>query len=84
MMYWILLVPSLNQTKLCVGTGTASSGQSSWPQAARVQEAFGECSQTQGLNFGCSCMEPEAELDDPCSFKIKTFCAIEKHAPKVY
>ena len=33
-----------------------------WPHAARVQEI----SQTWDLNFGWSCVEPGAGLDDPC------------------
>mgnify|MGYP001859384664 FL=1 len=48
------------------GHGTVSSGQQSRPQAAGVPEAFGQCSQTQGLNFGWSCVEPGVGLDDPC------------------
>mgnify|MGYP001855615511 CR=1 FL=1 len=36
-------------------TETGSSEQGSWHRAAGVQEAFGQCSQTQVLNFGWSC-----------------------------
>jgi len=48
-------------------TETGSSEQGSWHRAAGVQEAFGQCSQTQVLNFGWSCMDPRVGLDDPCS-----------------
>ena len=44
---------------------TCSSGQWSWPQAARVQEAFGQCSQIYGLIFEWSCVEPGVGLNDP-------------------
>jgi len=33
------------------------------PQAARIQAAFGQHSQTECLNFGWSCMEPGAGLE---------------------
>ena len=46
------------------GHGTGCPGQWAWPQAARVQ-AFGQCSQTQGLNFECSSVEPGVGLHDP-------------------
>lgn len=33
-----------------------------------VQNRFGQRSQTYGLIFVCSCVEPAAGLDDPCGF----------------
>lgn len=38
----------------------------SQPWAAGAQGAFGQHSQTQGLNVGWSCVEPEAGFDDSC------------------
>ena len=34
------------------------------PNAARVQRVFGQCSQTHGLIFGWSCVEPGVGFDD--------------------
>jgi len=48
------------------GHGTGCPGQWSWPEAARVQGALGQGSQTQGLNFGWFCVEAKAELGDLC------------------
>ena len=44
------------------GHGTGCPGQWAWLRAARVQEAFGHCSQTYSLIFGWSCVEPEVEF----------------------
>lgn len=40
------------------------SGHNSKP--ARAQAVFGQCSQTQGLNFELSCVEPGVGIHDPC------------------
>jgi len=48
------------------GTGTDLPGQQSRCQNAGVQEACGQCSQTYGLIFGWSCVEPGVGLSDPC------------------
>lgn len=48
------------------GHGTGSPGQSSRPQAAGTQGAFGQQSQTFGLMFGWCCVEPGVGLHDPC------------------
>ena len=47
----------------CIGTG--SLGQWSWHWAVGVQEAYGQCSQTYGLIFGCCFVEPGVGLSDP-------------------
>ena len=66
--------------ELCQGRGSWGSGKGSAPedsghgtgcpgsplQAVRVQEAFGQCSQTQGLNSVCSREEPGIGLRDRC------------------
>lgn len=43
-------------------------GQWSQPQAARLQAAFVQHSQTQGMDFGWCCVDPEVGLNDPCGF----------------
>lgn len=48
------------------GRLTASLGQWARPHTARVQEAFRQCSQTLGLNFGWLYMEPGVWFDNPC------------------
>ena len=47
-----------------LGQAPQGSGHSSEPAA--VQETFGQCSQTNGLIFGWSCVEPGVGLSDPC------------------
>jgi len=45
------------------------------PLAAGVQGAFGQCSQTQSLDFGWSCVKPGVGLGDPCgSLPTLWFC----------
>ena len=46
------------------GHGTGCPGQWSWHRADGVQEAPGQSSQTYGLIFGWSCMEPVG-VNDP-------------------
>lgn len=53
-------------TREWLDTETGSSEQGSWHRVAGVQEVCGQCSQTRGLNFGWSCIDPRAGLDDPC------------------
>ena len=48
------------------GHGTGCPAMRSQPQAARVQGAFGQHSQTYSLNVGWSCVEPGTGLYDPC------------------
>lgn len=36
------------------------------PEPARVQESFGQSSQTSILIFGWSCADPDVGLNDPC------------------
>lgn len=57
-------VPERFWTRGRLGPGTGSPGLQPW--AARVQRVFGQCSQTQGLNFGWTCAEPRVEHGDPC------------------
>jgi len=40
--------------------------QWAWPQADRVQDVSGQCSQTYGVIFGWSCVELGVGFDDPC------------------
>ena len=47
------------------GHGAGCPGQWSWHQADGVQEAFGQHSEKQGLNFGWCCVEPGVGRDDP-------------------
>ena len=49
-----------------LGLGTGSPGQWSLPQAAGVQEASGQCSQTYGLIFVWSCVELGVGHNGPC------------------
>ena len=45
------------------GHGAGCPGQWSWHQADGVQEAFGQHSEKQGLNFGWCCVEWGVELN---------------------
>ena len=74
------------------GPGIDFLGQWSQPQAARVQEAFGQCSQTLGLNFGWSCVETEVRCDGSyrsfptqdilfCSMKVPILTLISPPQP---
>ena len=47
------------------GHGTGFPGHWAQSQATRVQEAFGQCSQTSGWNLGWSSVEPGVGLNDP-------------------
>ena len=46
--------------------GQAPQGSSHSTEPAGAQEVFGQHSQTHGLFFWGSCMEPGVGLDDPC------------------
>ena len=48
------------------GHGTGCTGQWAQPRGNGDQGAFGQRSQTLGLDFGWCCVEPGAGLNDPC------------------
>lgn len=57
-----------------LGSGKASTGQWSWPQAATVQGAFGQRSHTWGLNCRYSFVEPQVGLSNLCGpFQLRIF-----------
>lgn len=45
--------------------GCARAGWGAQPSAARAQGAFGPQPETQGLDSGWGCMEPQVGLNDP-------------------
>lgn len=47
-----------------VGTGFQGSGHNTEPVG--VEEAFGQRTQTHGLIFGCSWVDPGVGINDPC------------------
>lgn len=53
-------------TREWLGTEKDSPGKRSLPQAAGVQEATGQCSQTYGLIFVWSCVELGVGHNGPC------------------
>ena len=59
-------------------TGTGSPGQLLQLKAAGVEEVFGQCFQTQGLNFGWSSVELGVVPGDPFGFvPTRLFCDSE-------
>ena len=49
-----------------LGKGSAPKYKGHGPELARAKGAFGQCSQTWGLDFGWYYVEPGAGLSDPC------------------
>lgn len=58
---------------------TGSPGCLSWHQAVGIQDMLGQCSQTYGLIFRHSFVEPVVGLDDPYGFLPSLDVVYELH-----